>query len=173
MDLRRLKWNKRYANVFGKPHVDEHLVTFAKTLKVGKALDVACGLGQNALFLRDLGWEVDAIDISDKAIETLLKERNISAICMDINDFSWPYEAYDLIVNINFLERFIFSYMIEAIRPGGYLFFKTFTYRSHHINPRYALKQNELLKEFDTLEIERYELLEDGRALMIAKKSSQ
>ena len=170
MDSVRSKWNDRYASAHQRLDVDAHLATFVKNLEAGEALDIACGLGQNALFLRDLGWKVDAIDISDKAIEALAGEKNVTALRTDIADFSWPKESYDLILNINFLDRSIFSNMIAALRPGGYLFFKTFTYRSA-MNPAYTLAKNELVKAFEALEIERYELLADGRALLIASKS--
>ena len=37
----------------------------------GRALDVACGDGRNALYLAQLGYMVDAIDVSDVAIDAL------------------------------------------------------------------------------------------------------
>ncbi len=171
MDLVRSKWNERYDSTDYRPQVDAHLAVFAKKLEAGNALDIACGLGQNTLFLRNLGWRVDAIDISDKAIEALSDERNISALRTDIADFPWPKEGYELIVNINFLDRSIFPNIIDALRPGGFLFFKTFTYKSA-MNPKYVLRKNELVEAFDELEIEYYRLIEEGkRALLIARKT--
>jgi 2-polyprenyl-3-methyl-5-hydroxy-6-metoxy-1,4-benzoquinol methylase len=35
----------------------------------GRALDLACGLGGNAVFLARRGFEVDAVDISEVGIE--------------------------------------------------------------------------------------------------------
>src|SRR5260370_9024470 len=47
------------------------LVETAKKLAPGKALDLACGTGRNALWLAEYGWSVTAIDGSPVAIEIL------------------------------------------------------------------------------------------------------
>ncbi|WP_344530929.1 class I SAM-dependent methyltransferase [Streptomyces albiaxialis] len=38
------------------------------TLRPGRALDLGCGPGRNALFLASRGWRVDAVDLSPEAI---------------------------------------------------------------------------------------------------------
>src|SRR6202158_2838164 len=47
------------------------LVETAKKLAPGKALDLACGSGRNALWLAEQGWSVTAVDGSPVAIEVL------------------------------------------------------------------------------------------------------
>ncbi|MFF3340793.1 class I SAM-dependent methyltransferase [Streptomyces flavidovirens] len=49
---------------------DENLVSYAERglITPGRALDLGCGPGRNALHLASLGWEVDAIDLSPQAI---------------------------------------------------------------------------------------------------------
>ncbi len=49
---------------------DENLVSYADRglITPGRALDLGCGPGRNALHLASLGWEVDAIDLSPQAI---------------------------------------------------------------------------------------------------------
>ena len=42
----------------------------AMQLCQGKILDVGCGAGSHALYLQDNGFDISAIDISEKAIET-------------------------------------------------------------------------------------------------------
>src|SRR6202051_3454561 len=47
------------------------LVETAAKLAPGKALDLACGAGRNALWLAQHGWEVTAVDGALAAIEIL------------------------------------------------------------------------------------------------------
>lgn len=49
---------------------DENLVSYADRglITPGRALDLGCGPGRNALHLASLGWEVDALDLSPQAI---------------------------------------------------------------------------------------------------------
>ncbi len=170
MDSLRAKWNSRYANG-AAPDVDNDLAKHIELFPKGFALDIACGMGQNAKFLAQKGFHVDALDISDKALATLQDVTKIDTFCMDVHDFPWSKERYQLILNVNFLDRSIFSHIIDALAPGGYLFFKTFTYKSS-MNRKYVLRKNELVQAFDALEIEYYRLIEEGkRALLIAKKT--
>ncbi|MEU9699345.1 class I SAM-dependent methyltransferase [Streptomyces sp. NPDC047981] len=49
---------------------DESLVSYAERglIAPGRALDLGCGPGRNSLYLASLGFEVDAVDLSDEAI---------------------------------------------------------------------------------------------------------
>jgi SAM-dependent methyltransferase len=49
---------------------DENLVSYLDRglITVGRALDLGCGPGRNALYLASLGFEVDAVDLSPAAI---------------------------------------------------------------------------------------------------------
>ncbi|HKH20378.1 MAG TPA: hypothetical protein VKB53_05725, partial [Gammaproteobacteria bacterium] len=72
MDL-GTKWNRRYLEV------DVDTARSAQVLSdnvhllpsTGQALDLACGLGGNALFLARLGFNVTAYDISTVAVDKL------------------------------------------------------------------------------------------------------
>ena len=66
-------WNERYATGnlpwdTGQP--DEHLVELARdgTLRAGRALEVGCGTGTNALWLAGHGFDVVAVDLAPLAI---------------------------------------------------------------------------------------------------------
>ncbi|MDE5602437.1 MAG: methyltransferase domain-containing protein, partial [Helicobacter sp.] len=93
------KWDYRHAN---NPIPTDPLpllmqnITFAKK---GKALDIACGMGRNSLFMRDNGFVVDSVDISPFAISHLQNISNINPICADLDTFIFPRESYDLICN--------------------------------------------------------------------------
>ncbi|MEU6982353.1 methyltransferase domain-containing protein [Streptomyces sp. NPDC046324] len=49
---------------------DESLVSYVDRgwVAPGRALDLGCGPGRNALYLASLGFEVDAVDLSDEAV---------------------------------------------------------------------------------------------------------
>jgi SAM-dependent methyltransferase len=58
------------APVFERPRtpVDEGLIEVASAMAPGKALDLGCGEGQNAIWLAERGWIVNAVDTSAGAI---------------------------------------------------------------------------------------------------------
>jgi 23S rRNA pseudouridine1911/1915/1917 synthase len=62
----RLRWDAKYATKpFPKQLApDGWLQTLATPLPAGRALDLACGLGHNAIWLAQEGWHVDAVDVS-------------------------------------------------------------------------------------------------------------
>lgn len=55
-----------FRNYFEMPKIEQKALNLVK----GKILDVGCGAGSHALYLQQKGFEVTAIDISEKAIET-------------------------------------------------------------------------------------------------------
>src|SRR5438128_5750075 len=65
------QWNRRYAGSellwTGKPN--RFLVAEAGDLPPGRALDLACGEGRNALWLAARGWQVSAVDFSAVALD--------------------------------------------------------------------------------------------------------
>src|ERR1700688_513924 len=72
MDL--AAWDEQYRRKAGS--AAEHdsapnslLVAAARDSPPGRALDLACGKGRNALWLAEHGWSVTAIDGSPSAIE--------------------------------------------------------------------------------------------------------
>lgn len=59
-------WDAKYSSkdlVYGAPP-NTTLVDVATSLPRGRALDLACGEGRNALWLATRGWEVTAVDFS-------------------------------------------------------------------------------------------------------------
>ena len=69
----KIRWNEKYKND-SFPNEPSDLVKKFYTLSRGKkALDIAAGLGRNSIFLAQKGFYVDAIDISDVAVEKLKK----------------------------------------------------------------------------------------------------
>ncbi len=61
----------------------------------GKTLDIGAGTGCHTLILKDLGFDVNALDISQEMID-LMKKRNINAIKSDI--FEYNSDKYDTLL---------------------------------------------------------------------------
>ena len=96
------------------------LASAVAEVRPGRALDLACGLGRNALYLAERGWLVTALDYSAVAIESL-SGRSIDARVVDLEDpaFRLPVSEYDLVVDILYLQRSLFQQIRNALRPGG------------------------------------------------------
>ncbi len=149
--------------------VNEYVKKFA-TKNKGRALDIACGLGQNSLYLAELGMRVDALDISDIAIKRLPSHPMIHPICMDIEDFEIESSAYEVIVCIDFLKRSLFEDMKNGLKKDGILIFRTFL-KEAKINPMFTIAQNELLEAFWDLKIVYYEYIpKSEQVVLVAKK---
>jgi SAM-dependent methyltransferase len=153
---RRRTWEARYQSAGrSKGRPASVLCHYAHLLPAsGAALDLACGLGGNALFLARRGWRVSAWDYSATAIAALdarARELGIpvEAAVRDVIAEPPPSKTYDLIVVSDFLERALFPAIVQALRPGGLLFYETFTAEavddSGPRNPAFRLQPNELL----------------------------
>lgn len=165
----REKWNERYARPDREwlPEAPaEWLVEHAALLGGGgRALDVACGDGRNALYLAQLGYMVDAIDVSDVAIGALrgaVEQRGLAMTIaprvVDLEREPLPAGPYDVIVTLNFLQRDLFGALRDALAPGGVLLYETLG-QAHvdelgkDFNPDYLVAPGELLRAFDGLEV--------------------
>jgi len=126
----------------------------------GTALDLACGLGGNALFLAECGLQVQAWDISSVALEVLLqnaarKSLDIAIKQCKIDALAIPANTFDVIVVSRFLDRMLCNAIMAALRKHGLLFYQTFTQDKLNDegprNPNFLLRQNELLRLFEPL----------------------
>ena len=138
---------------------------FGPTLLPGRALDVACGRGQNSLFLAQRGFDVAAIDISPVALEEARRRAaekylSISWQQADLEQFRLPRARYDLIVNFNYLQRSLVPQIKTALKAGGYVIFETYLIDQqaigHPKDPAYLLGHNELLDLFRGLRVLYY-----------------
>ena len=134
----REKWNLRYAGggcaPAGPPNalLMEWLPRIVATSTPPRAVDVACGLGRHALFLARHGWEVDAIDISEVALERLAaaaagEDLPINCIRRDLEpegasvDSPFGPDRYDLAVMMRYTNLPLIGLLSSALKPGGYL----------------------------------------------------
>ncbi len=100
--------------------------------KPGRALDLGCGSGGNAVWLAERGWQVTAVDFSAVAIEKaklLAADRlvEVEFIVSDVTAYR-PHGLYDLITTFYIQlwpeqrAQMLFA-AVEALAPGGRLLF--------------------------------------------------
>jgi tellurite methyltransferase len=187
----RAKWDSRYRESDRIPLPAQVLTDNCHLLPPqGRALDLACGLGANAIFLAERGLEVSAWDLSSVAVERLQRESERLGLRIDARARDWQAEtpepaSFDVVVVAHFLDRNLADAITEALRPGGLLFYQTFTRESvtdcGPSNPQYRLAVNELLRLFPSLIVRFYR--EEGRvgdltrgsrdiAMLVAQRSS-
>lgn len=123
----------------------------------GRALDIACGKGRNALYLAELGFDVIAMDISAVALaegqrRAQEKSLTISWQQADLERIELAQNRYNLIIDFNYLERSLIAKMKPALTVGGHMIFETYLIDQQEIghpkNPAYLLEHNELLDYF-------------------------
>lgn len=168
------KWNNRY-QIAGedKSSINSGVLQASKVLtenshllpSEGLALDLACGLGANALFLAQQGLTTHAWDVSDVAIVTLQdasrsRSLQINTEVRDVVANPPSIHSFDVIVVSRFLDRRLTASLVDALNPGGMIFYQTFTVDKlpgvGPVNPDYLLKPNELLQMFSSLVIRVY-----------------
>ena len=172
------KWDLRYL------HADHVQYPVAEILSEnayllpgsGKALDLACGMGANALFLAHHGLVTDAWDSSDVAIKKLTvfasgKKLPLTPKVLDIKPVHLKADAYDVIVVSKFLDRDLCAKITDSLKPGGLMFYQTFTQEKTTLqgpsNPDFLLAKKELLHLFSCLNVVYYR--ENGKLGNIAQ----
>ena len=189
MNKIRDKWNRVYSEnqLVGLPAAvltDNDNIIPVK----GMALDLACGLGANSLFLEARGCEVHAWDISKVAVSSLaervnLRQLNIQTRVINITAAALPVESYDLVITSHYLDRSLPPAILNATLSGGLICYQTFTARKKinigPNNPEFLLRPNELRSFVPNCEILAYKDESQntnkdhplsGRAFIIARK---
>jgi SAM-dependent methyltransferase len=186
----RQRWDEKYA---AKPAPDEiapdsWLMEQMSGLVPGRALELACGLGHNAIRLAQQGWHVDAVDVSSVGLTHAQKLAQVCGarvnwIVADLDEFTPAAEGYDLVIIFRFLDRIWLPPLVRhALRPLGRLIYETFTVAhikrldSHMKNPDFALEPGELPQLFPQFEIVSYTewaLADRDVARLVAVKPNQ
>lgn len=164
----RVRWDARYQQWVGDegrpetyPAPDPLLFTFTPPLREpgsAVALDLACGLGQNGLWLAAQGYVVDLVDVSRVALTSARNEaarrdlRSVNFFPLDLDDVDLGPDSYNLIVVFRYLNRRLFPIIRAALRPGGRVIYQTFNTRylnqKPDTNPDYLLRPGELTGYF-------------------------
>ncbi len=159
-----IKWDRRYSSDKYPTEPHDAVVAYYSLGKKGIALDIAAGNGRNSGFLAENGFQVDAVDISSVGLKSAnQKNPKINTIHADLDQYKIAENRYDLIININFLDRRLFPSIKAGLKDSGVLIFQTFmdprltgaTFDPQKID-RY-LKPNELVHSFLSLHVLKYE----------------
>jgi len=166
MEADRRRWDKRFGKkefALGKrpnPFLKKHI----HLLPRGRALDIATGEGRNAVFLAQHGFEVDAVDISEKGLrkaQKLAREKGamVNTFAVDLARFQIEKERYELIANFYFLKRRLIPRIKKGLKKGGRVIFETYILDHRELGTggpkqaKYFLKPNELLRFFKNFRI--------------------
>lgn len=157
----QVRWDKRHAGsgaAAGPSEFLRHILSADSwPLPRGRALDIACGRGRNSLYLAEQGFDVLGVDISAAALDEgrARAERSRLAIQWrqaDLENTRLEPGVFDLVLNINFLQRSLIPGIKRALKIGGHVIFETFLIDQknlgHPTNPDYLLRHNELLDHF-------------------------
>lgn len=127
-------WDARYAGAelvwSAEPNV--FLARFVDGLRPGRALDLACGEGRNAIWLAEQGWEVTGVDYSPVALSKardLATARGVDVqwVEADLLDYRPPAATFDLVA-VLYLQlpatqrRQVLRAAGGAVAPEGFLF---------------------------------------------------
>jgi tellurite methyltransferase len=105
-------------------------------------------------------------------------EASITTEIRDLNTMQdLGREQYDLVLVFFFLQRELFPALAEAVKPGGFLIYKTYTNEQQRFNggpshPVFLLQPNELLHAFSSLRVLHYHetVQQKGVAELVARK---
>ncbi|GAA2349138.1 class I SAM-dependent methyltransferase [Dactylosporangium salmoneum] len=111
------------------------LVAEATDLPPGRALDVGCGEGADALWLARRGWQVTAADVSEIALRRAAAaatgvEGRVAWVRADLTTAPPPAGAFDL-VSVHYFplrrrpDHGALRGLLDAVAPGGTLLFAT------------------------------------------------
>ncbi len=144
------------------------------------ALDFACGQGRHSAALARAGYRVVAMDVAMAALRRVHAAFGGDRVFPVQGDAdTWPFASgsFDLVVQVDFLDRRLFAALRSALRKDGLLFIDTFLDRGRPnaegpANPDFLLRRGELPEAFDDFVIERYDETDgdSARATMLARK---
>jgi SAM-dependent methyltransferase len=131
--VNREDWNERYRTeeLIWKADPNRFLVEDLDALVPGRALDLACGEGRNAVWLASKGWHVTGVDFSRAGLakaRRLATDRGVEVTWVEADVVEWqPSPASFDVVVVMYLHlpseqrRQTLSRAAAALAPGGTL----------------------------------------------------
>lgn len=133
-------WDEFYADrskpvPFFVPVPDENLVSYLDDglLRAGRALDLGCGAGRNAIWLARQGFDVDAVDLSPAAVAWATERAHEAGVdvrfhCGDVFSLTLPPGRFDLVYDSGCLHHLpphrrvsYLGLLDRVLSPGGHL----------------------------------------------------
>jgi len=187
----REDWNARYAasELLWTAEPNRRFASEVEDLEPGRALDLACGEGRNAVWLAERGWRTTGVDFSDVALakaERLAASRGVEVewVLADVLEHEPERGAFELVA-VLYLQlpheqlAEVLHTSVGALAPGGTLVVlghDTTNLTHGHGGPRDAsvlFTPEDVVPQLERLVVERAEKvprtvpLEDGEATAI------
>ena len=183
--MNREQWNERYAAVPLLWDVDPGPFLGGETAAMapGRALDLGCGEGRNAIWLAQNGWQVTAVDFSDVALDRgrglaarAAVDGSVTWIEADLVDYQPSPAAFDLIlllfVHPPAVERArLLARAVDALAPGGTVLVVGYDTANATEgdggvrDPAILFSPEDITRELPGLRVERAEQLRVGQAV--------
>ncbi|HUG80998.1 MAG TPA: class I SAM-dependent methyltransferase [Bryobacterales bacterium] len=150
-------WNRYYtdeqSNFNRSPN--RFLIQMVDGRTPGVALDYGMGSGRNAIYLAQLGWQVWGFDPADAAValaQKRAKELGLTLNTAAVHDSEYEFgkERFDLVLFSWSMPLIPVQRVVDSLKPGGIVVIEV---------AADFVGRNELLKMFDALLIERYEIV--------------
>jgi SAM-dependent methyltransferase len=131
--MSREHWDERYGTeeLIWKADPNRFLVEELQALAPGRALDVACGEGRNAVWLASKGWHVTGVDFSRAGLakaQRLATDRGVEVAWVEADVVEWqpPSASFDVVVVLYLhlpaeQRRQALARAAAALAPGGIL----------------------------------------------------
>ena len=124
-------WDRRYGGreLVWTAEPNRFLVAETETLAPGRAIDLACGEGRNAIWLAERGWRTVGVDFSEVGLQKarqLAAGRGVSAewVAADLLEYRPEPKAFDLVLvfylQVPAVERQpVLQAAADAVAPAG------------------------------------------------------
>lgn len=181
-----MRWDERWRRgEHASLDPDPFLVESLASLRPGRALDLACGAGRHALALARAGFGTTAVDFSAEALKLVADRAADAGLEVELGNLDLEADPppdlgadeYDLVAVFQFLHRPLFPAIRRAVRPGGFVLYKTYLAVPRGAsggpsNPEFRLCPDELRTEFAGWRVLRYEeeTAGPGTASLLAQK---
>jgi tellurite methyltransferase len=154
-DAAQDRWDAIYSD-HDKPGDPDSFVTESEFLPSPPTTvaDFAGGTGGTALWLREQGFDVTLIDVSQVALdiaqhEATRRKLSLSTVHHDLESSDSLAGIWDMAVCCDFLDRALYSTFHRHVAPHGLLFVKVATVTNQQRHPRpskkYLVERGELL----------------------------
>jgi tellurite methyltransferase len=150
-----------------------------------RALDVAMGRGRHAAVLAGAGLRTFGVDIVPSAVRDAIRRAAdekliVRGWCADLTRSPLPAARFGLVLVTRYLQRDLFPSMRDALVPGGFALYETFTVHQRAFgvgptSPDHLLQEGELLERFDGFDVLFYEEVveREGVARLVARKRAR
>lgn len=185
-----MTWDERHAHP-SHPRVDPWLASLGPALGAdlpGAVLDLACGVGQNTLWMAELrrGQEGEVVGVDASAVAVARARAAAQKAGLRVRFDLWdaslrglPPEGWGAILVFHFLDRSLFPLLETGLAPGGMLVYKTHLrhpLRGPEARPRrpaFLLEPGELLRAFPglrTVEYSEWAVQGEAFAALLARR---